>query len=453
MSVFVFLGPSLALSDAQAVLDATYLPPASQGDVYRAVEDGARMIGIIDGYFEQVPSVWHKEILWAMSRGVHVYGAASMGALRAAELATFGMTGVGKVFQAYHEGRLEDDDEVAIAHGPAELGYPKLSEAMVNIRATLDRAESQHVICKELREFCEATAKSSHFPERSYKRLLSSIEGQADCDEIETFRGWLLAEQVDVKRDDALEMLQTMASQQAGALEPKKVSFAFAHTDTWEKLIRQIAPSEDPVNIDDLLDELRLDPKLYAQIVDGAIARALSLKEADRVALQEQPEKFQLKLHSFFVRRNLVEGSEIQDWLHEQELSSEDLISLIKREQRIETIRDGFDTDIRKALPDVLRAAGKYGSLVQKVESKKTLVPSDVLEGFFLNDDNPTEEQLLSWHFTERLKTPVPVHIDSHIAGLGLKSRKAFLQTLVMDYLHETALSTAHQVVVSEATS
>src|SRR5688572_32760283 len=51
--------------------------------------------------------------------GVRVFGAASMGALRAAELQPFGMIGVGQVFQAYRRGHLTDDDEVAVAHGPA----------------------------------------------------------------------------------------------------------------------------------------------------------------------------------------------------------------------------------------------------------------------------------------------------------------------------------------------
>ena len=63
-----------------------------------------RAVGIIDGYFQQVPSVWHKEILWAMAQGVHVFGSASMGALRAAELAPFGMRGVGLIFEAYRDG-------------------------------------------------------------------------------------------------------------------------------------------------------------------------------------------------------------------------------------------------------------------------------------------------------------------------------------------------------------
>ena len=69
-----------------------------------------------------------------------MFGAASMGALRAAELAAFGMEGVGAIFEAFREGVLEDDDEVAVIHGPAEFGYPVLSEAMVNIRRTLSDA-------------------------------------------------------------------------------------------------------------------------------------------------------------------------------------------------------------------------------------------------------------------------------------------------------------------------
>ena len=87
----LFVGPSYppyALeedfgADILAALDVR--GPARAGDVYRAVQDGAQMIGIVDGYFEVVPSIWHKEILFALKIGVHMLGASSMGALRAAE--------------------------------------------------------------------------------------------------------------------------------------------------------------------------------------------------------------------------------------------------------------------------------------------------------------------------------------------------------------------------------
>src|ERR1700719_1335144 len=111
VSVYIFTGPTISAGEAARELKAIYLPPAAEGDVYRAALQRPQAIGIIDGYFQSVPAVRHKEILWTMGRGIHVFGSASMGALRAAELAPFGMEGVGNIFQLYRDGTLEDDDE------------------------------------------------------------------------------------------------------------------------------------------------------------------------------------------------------------------------------------------------------------------------------------------------------------------------------------------------------
>ena len=86
----VFVGPSFP--DIGKLSDVEIRPPACQGDVMRAVRDGATAIGLIDGQFEFVAPVWHKELLFALSQNIGVFGAASMGALRAAECAAFGMT-------------------------------------------------------------------------------------------------------------------------------------------------------------------------------------------------------------------------------------------------------------------------------------------------------------------------------------------------------------------------
>src|SRR5581483_7019006 len=146
VSVCVFVGPTVSLDEARAELDAVYLPPTAQGDVYRVARSRPWAIGIVDGYFERVPSVWHKEVLWAMAQGVHVYGSASMGALRAAELEPFGMVGVGRIFERYRDGDLEEDDAVAVAHGPAETGFRPLSEALVNVQSTLAAAMTASVL-------------------------------------------------------------------------------------------------------------------------------------------------------------------------------------------------------------------------------------------------------------------------------------------------------------------
>ncbi|HEY2028548.1 MAG TPA: TfuA-like protein [Myxococcales bacterium] len=109
-------------------------PPARQGDVWRALDDGASVIALIDGVFESQPSVWHREILDAISEGVPVVGGGSMGALRAAELHQHGMIGAGTIFRWYRDGEVIDDAEVALLHADAEHDFRPLTVPQVNVR-------------------------------------------------------------------------------------------------------------------------------------------------------------------------------------------------------------------------------------------------------------------------------------------------------------------------------
>jgi hypothetical protein len=239
--VIVFLGPTLQLSAARRILDADYRPPVAQGDVLRAAMERPAAIAIIDGYFANVPSVWHKEILYALSQGIPVLGAASMGALRAAELAAFGMRGVGAIFQAYMDGRLEDDDEVAVTHGPAELGYPLLSEAMVNIRRTLSDAMAAGALSPHDRQHLQRIAKDLPYQERSYDQLLrAAVEEGLDPDELARFRVWLGRGRADQKREDALELLTHLRQGAHASGTVSRPAFAFEHTFMWEKVARPV---------------------------------------------------------------------------------------------------------------------------------------------------------------------------------------------------------------------
>lgn len=238
MSIYVFLGPTLRVEEARVELDAVYLPPVSQGDVYHIACKRPQAIGIIDGYFDFVASVTHKEILWAMSRGIRVYGSASMGALRAAELAAYGMRGVGKVFEAYRDGQLEDDDEVAVGHGPAQYSFLPVSAAMVNVRATLAAAERKSIITPTTRMELERIAKAIFYKERSYIRILDpASESGLPSDELEALRKWLPRGQVDQKREDALEMLRLI---RAKDVETPKTNalFQFENTLMWQRMRR-----------------------------------------------------------------------------------------------------------------------------------------------------------------------------------------------------------------------
>jgi hypothetical protein len=243
MSVVIFTGPTLSAADARQELDAEYLPPAAQGDVYRAAQRSPQMIGIIDGYFERIPSVWHKEILWAMSQGIHVFGSASMGALRAAELADFGMEGVGAIFGMYRDGILEDDDEVAVVHGTREFGFRAGSEAMVDVRCTLEKAVEDGVLSASTATAVQSLAKSMFYPERKYQLI---IKRAAKLDlppgELSALVKWLPRGRVSQKRADALAMLRVIRERVASGFEPKSVKYAFENSWMWEQAKRSMLP-------------------------------------------------------------------------------------------------------------------------------------------------------------------------------------------------------------------
>ena len=174
-STLVFVGPTLAAAEVQARLPgARVLPPAAMGDVLAAQRRrGVRRIAIIDGYFERMAAIWHKEILLALERGIAVWGAASMGALRAAELAPFGMVGVGAIYRDYARGVLVADDEVAVAHLPAAYGYRVTSDALVNLRAGLTRAAATGAIAARTHARLVELARARHYRERSWAQLVT----------------------------------------------------------------------------------------------------------------------------------------------------------------------------------------------------------------------------------------------------------------------------------------
>jgi hypothetical protein len=125
----IFVGPSMYGVEVSREPGEVWFPPAAHGDLIRAVlEYSPNQILLLDGVFHQSLAVWHKEILFAMIEGVVCIGAASMGALRAAELWRYGMIGIGEIYERYRDGE-EDDSLVAMTFDPAS--YRPLTEAPI----------------------------------------------------------------------------------------------------------------------------------------------------------------------------------------------------------------------------------------------------------------------------------------------------------------------------------
>ena len=210
----VFVGPTLARTAIEKRLpDAIIRPPVAVGDVLALTRDRRlARIAIIDGYFERMAAVWHKEILVAIHRGIAVWGGASMGALRAAELGPWGMVGAGEIHRAFAAGELEADDEVAVAHLSAEHDHRPVSDALVNLRDGLARAAHDGAISAALAARLAVLARARPYRERSWRQL--NEDGAAaglPSAALTRLARWAERTRPDRKGDDARLLLRRLA--------------------------------------------------------------------------------------------------------------------------------------------------------------------------------------------------------------------------------------------------
>ncbi|RAP34880.1 hypothetical protein B1207_14395 [Legionella quinlivanii] len=142
---------------------------------------------IVDGVFDQQPSITHKEILWLLSRGIKVVGIGSMGALRAFELRKVGMLGFGWVYEQFLNHYVDGDDEVAVSYDPRDPSNSK-TLAIINFRKTaLEHNELQSYL---------SIIKNIHFKQRTWETLSTYLRS----DILDKFRKLY----VDIKKEDVL---------------------------------------------------------------------------------------------------------------------------------------------------------------------------------------------------------------------------------------------------------
>jgi len=425
MNTCIFAGPTLPSQEDMRALDATWLPPAKHGDVYRAVSLlRPRAIGIVDGYFQWVPSVWHKEILWAIHQGVHVFGAASMGALRAAELAPFGMRGVGRIFEAYRDGVLahcgddafEDDDEVAVVHGPPETGYIAASEAMVNMRCTLADAETAGVIAAATRARLVAVAKALVLPERSYELLLE--RGRAAAlpeDELAALRAWLPAGRVNQKRADALAMLEAMRDFLAADPAPARAGFLFEHTTLWDRAVAELLPAAaHDTEEARALDELRLDGARFHELRREVVHSLLGRPDENATATRASggPDETEQRLKELERREALRRACD-------------ELPKVLVERQMLARIRE----------------SGEYTKLLDRAQDKhaRLAARTDLPDADEFSDLQLL--QLRDWYFTQVLGQDMPDDIEQCIRAWGYGDLADFHRAIFAEHVYRRMCS------------
>jgi len=436
MTAIVFTGPTLRPEEITGAGDFIAQPPVAQGDVYRAALGQPAAIGIIDGYFSGAPSVWHKEILWAISQGIQVFGSASMGALRAAELNGLGMRGIGRIFEAFRDGVLEDDDEVAVVHGPAEIGFPPASEAMVNIRTTLALAEAKNVIGAESRRALATFAKGLFFADRNWPALLAG-EGAhgVGLPELAALSEWLPEGRVDQKRLDALEMLAAMQAPPTAG-EPASPAFHFEWTSLWDAFVARFEASASAPSPKDqlILDELRLEgPEAYRQVEAKALLRMVAASGAARPHKVSRDEA-RAALKRLREQFGLYARADLDRWIAANDFDASALEALIDEEAAVEALRERAGRSIESRLIDELRLSGAYPRLADRALKKEAAVAA--LE----QPDSSVPAALRGpalrlWYFESRLRRPAPDDIAEYAVRIGFADASALDAAVYREWL------------------
>lgn len=435
-NVVVFSGPSLRPSEGLEILQAEYLPPASQGDVYSIARHSPLAIVLIDGYFERVPSVWHKEILWAMARGIHVFGASSFGALRAAELEAFGMVGSGQVFEWYRDGVLESDDEVALLHATSAHGFQPLTVALVDIRATLAEALRQGLISNGLHETLISIARLTFYQDRTYEHILRVAgEEPATKKVCERLAPWIERHRIDLKKRDALGVLHLVREQLASPCASKKVRFTFQNTKYWQEF-RQLTECRafdsfagaESILPDASLEELRLEGEAYIRLRERALARSLALEVAEaRGVVAAAPSERHLGFRG---------ASDLEAWASEQHLLPHQVDRLLADEDRIQQVRGLSEEGLEPFLRDCLRIEGRYGLLFERSREKQELLARSGLDNSRLAETGLDEDGLWQWYFSELLGRPVPDDLERYARYLDFAQESSLRRAVLREYLY-----------------
>jgi hypothetical protein len=454
MTAYVFLGPTLTPSQARETFDAVYLPPVTQGDVHRVTLRRPSIIGIVDGYFDRVPAVWHKEILWALDQGIPVLGAASMGALRAAELDVFGMEGVGRVYEAFRDGELEDDDEVAVAHGLVEDGHRVLSEAMVNIRRTLDDAAKAEIVGPDTHDAVVDAAKRLFYADRSYHATLATAaEAGADSDELSRLQQWVAEAAVDQKRRDAEQLLAVMDQRLRDGATSATTSFAFQYTDFWYEAQRsarqldedQLAADDEaafePASVEGLLEELRLDPARYQREADAAFARLIAMHHARQEGVEVTDGQRQATADDFRREHGLHDPADARRWMADNDLTRQECARLMRQEARVRWAWATTAHPLAEILPDQLRVSGTYPGLVERARHKARTLEAAGYRDVSLAELGVDWDDVLAWYFHQRLGNPAPADVAAFATAHGYADEAHFRRVLGREYAYAVTLA------------
>lgn len=280
------------------------------------------------------------------------------------------MRGVGRIYEQFRDGVLEDDDEVALVHGPVELGYAPITVPMVNVRATVTRGVREDVISTEAAVTLIDRAKSIFYQNRTWDVILEAVDVCGE--ELSRLQGWLPEHQVDQKREDAKEMLAVLQKSLGEFHQP---CFSFESNIYWEQAAslvdREDSKSERLSELDVLvLDEARLRPKQWTQWCTAALGRFFAGH-----SIHPDPWTVERALKTvaveFRAARGMARHSDLLSWCIANALDEGGLEKLLRSEECLRLARRATMSQLYPSVLAQLRSTGCYQTLADRGRAKQ----------------------------------------------------------------------------------
>jgi len=385
MKTIIFAGPTISEEEARGILNAIYLPPVKQSDVISAVCDyKPDVIGIIDGMVVDDLSVWHTEILYAMNNGIAVYGSGGIGALRAVSLENFGMIGMGEVYEKYKKRELNGDDEAIAVYGSREEGYPRLSEPMVNLRATFESAEGKGIIDDSVCKKLISITKSIYYPERTFSLIFQKAE-EAGISKgtIQNLTNFVSKNYVDILKLDAIKLLDTISNlREADTKTGVKKEFkgiAKRIFDVTYNRDRKVHHNDIDIPLYYISNYVGIKHPKIEDINFHALNRMLALFLADMLRVKVSEEDIDKEGKRFRKKHSLKEEKVFLEWLSENDITTDEFNELMRDTARIRRLHRWFLTKQvyernTKAILDELRLENQYKEWKARTADREKIV-------------------------------------------------------------------------------
>lgn len=167
----LFAGPSISGLEKHTI-GYEIKPPISRGNLESLIHSShsPNKVLIIDGVFGADMSVTPMECRKLIEAGWTLFGCSSMGALRASELYSVGMIGLGKIYDLFRAGIVDNDSELAVCFLP--LNFKEITISLIHLRFVLFMG-SDLKIQNEIKVELFRKAESIFFMDRYIDTLVS----------------------------------------------------------------------------------------------------------------------------------------------------------------------------------------------------------------------------------------------------------------------------------------